>query len=65
MEPYRPVLGPHQPHPLLRRALPQMGGGGGGGGLQEGISGPLLLPEGRDELQARSGFSISQQQDSW
>lgn len=34
-------------------------------GVQEGIFGPLLLPEGRDELQAQPGFSISQQQDSW
>lgn len=35
------------------------------GGVQEGIFEPLLLPEGRDELQAQPGFSISQQQDSW
>lgn len=36
-----------------------------GGGVEEGIFESLLLPEGRDELQAQPGFSISQQQDSW
>lgn len=57
MEPRGPVLGP-QPHPLLRRALPQMKWGAG-------RNLPLPPPGGRDELRARPGFSISQQQDSW